>query len=321
MTTDCLNVSREGKFAAPRGGRCRGSLCNAMRVAVLLLASVAAAGAAPSGQSGTDSSAIVSTAPPTKNPLVAIEYVEPKSAQLREVYQRLEKLQVLQMLQEFLAPLKLPQKLVVKTDECNALQLAYKSGQPVTICYELIRAIEVNAPGANAVRVGSYVMTKESIVAGGIISVLLNQVAYAVFDMFKIPVWGRQEDAADYVAALVMLEFPKDAELIKASLVGTSWYLAQLGFAGLGDFRDVVRSSEAQRFYNYACMAYGAYPGGFAFLVENGNLPKDRANDCSTDYNKLRHAFRQTVMPHVDQEMLKRVRAFDWAARLHLTSK
>src|SRR5258707_1024412 len=60
--------------------------------------------------------AVAQTIP--KNPQIEIAYVAPHSDKYQPIYQRLKDLQVLETLQEFLAPLRLSRKIVVKTDEC-----------------------------------------------------------------------------------------------------------------------------------------------------------------------------------------------------------
>lgn len=254
-----------------------------------------------------------------RNQQVAIEYVTPRAPRLVEVHERLKKARVLELLQEFLAPLRLPRQLAVRLAECGALEVAYDSGQAVTICYEFVREVEVNAPGTRNIRIGPARLSQQEIITGGVVNLVLAKVAYAVIDMLQIPIWGRQDDAADFLAALVMLEFSPQPEVIWAALAGTSWFLAQRSFLGVGSFSDAIRPGDAQRFYNYACMAYGAYKKPFAFLVENGDLPSNRAKYCAQEYRAIKRAFMQTIMPHVHQGMLKQVRGLDWAARMQLS--
>ena len=90
--------------------------------------------------------------------------------------------------------------------------------------------------------------------------------------MLEIPVWGRVEEAADNVTALIMLDFGE--ELAWTTLLGSAWYLAQRGMLGTGFFSDAARPLEAQRFYNYLCFAYGAQPKTYEFLVNGFNLPE-----------------------------------------------
>jgi hypothetical protein len=255
------------------------------------------------------------------NPQVRVEYAAPRSPALRDVYERARKYRVLELLQEFLAPLRLPRELAVQTAECGPQGGAYEPGRPVTICYEAMRDIEANAPGGRIIRIGPNLLSKDGVIMGGFTNLVLNQTAFAVLDMLEIPVWGRMEDAADTVTALVMLEFQKNPLINWATLAGASWFLAQRGFVGVGNFTDVARVPEAQRFYGYACMAAGANPDLFGFLTANRDIPETRANGCRMEYFKHRRAFMQTIMPHVDSAKLRQVRELDWAVRLGLPER
>lgn len=268
--------------------------------------------------------------PVLKNPQVAIEYAPPRSPRYQPMAESMKRHRVLETLQEFLAPLRLPKPLTVRMAECGALEIAYNPGQPATICYEYLQEIENQAPGLSLVRVGPYVLTRDALVIGGLTSQVLNQVAYAVMDMLELPVWGRPEDAADYLAALVMLEFYPKGDVAWAAITGTAWLLAQRGFQGLGNFSDALRPLEAARFYNFACLAFGSPHSevkdaegnvvrrGFDFLVNYGDLSQARAARCLAEYRQMVRSFQKTIMPHVDLAKLKQVRDLDWSARLQI---
>jgi hypothetical protein len=245
---------------------------------------------------------------------IEIAYVEPRTAKFKPIYQRVQQLHVLETLQEFLAPLRLPEKLMVKVDECGgAMTVPYKSHAPVTICYEYIALIEANAPSESFVYFGRGrpILTKAQAIIGPFIQLVLQQVAYAVFDTLQIPIWGRMDEAADSIGAFIVLEFGDD--IAWTTIAGSAWFLAQRGFFGAGYFTDAVRPSEAQRFYNELCIAYGGWPDKFGFLVDSFNLNRERAKYCGQDYRRLRRSFRQTIIPHVDRELLKVVQAKkDW---------
>ena len=263
----------------------------------------------------------VATAEDPTNPQVDISYVEPRNASYIPFYQRLQQQQVLESLRQFLAPLRLTRKLTAKTDECNgALTVPYKPEQPITICYEFVAAVEKAAPrSGRVVRIGSRQLSEEAVLVGPLVGLVLNQVAHTVLDILQVPTWGNANDAADNVAALIMLEF--DDEVAWTTLIGTTWFLAQRGFAsyGTGEFADSTTVPiQAQRFYNYLCMAYGSDPGKFGFLLINDDLPRGRAARCGLEYRQKLRSFIQAILPQLDQELLKQVLAIDWVARLKL---
>jgi hypothetical protein len=245
---------------------------------------------------------------------IEIAYVEPRQAKYREIYQRVKQLHVLETLQEFLAPLRLPDKLTVKIDECGgAMTIPYASKAPVVICYEYIALIEANIPTEPFVWFGRGrpILTKTQAIIGPFIQLVLQQLSLAVFDSLQVPIWGRLDEAADNIGAFIVLEFGDD--IAWTTIAGSAWFLAQRGFFGVGSFTDAVRPQEAQRFYNYLCVAYGGWPQKFGFLVDSFNLHTERAKYCAQDYRRLRRSFRQTIMPHVDRELLKVVQAKkDW---------
>ena len=43
-----------------------------------------------------------------------------------------------------------------------------------------------------------------------------------------------------------------------------------------------------------------------------GLLPRSRVEACALEYAQVRRAFQETVLPHIDQELLNRVLARRW---------
>jgi len=249
-----------------------------------------------------------------KNPMIDIEYVPPKNAAYTPYYQRLKDLQVLETLQEFLAPLKLPRKISVKVEECGTQRLVYKPGGTANICYEYLDSVYKFAPQSSSLAMGDdgNNITKDATIAGAFAGEMLNEVAHAVFDVLQIPVWGSADDAADNSAALIMLQFGDLAAW--RTLTGTSWYLAQKSYSGYQDFTEVFAPTDAARFYNYMCVAYAGNSDIFSFLSKD--IPDGRRNQCASDYLKLVRSFKQTIWPYIDQTLLKQSRAVNWAAKL-----
>jgi hypothetical protein len=262
---------------------------------------------------------------------ISVTYDEPTTAELKPYYERIKARGVLQQLQQFLAPLRLPEgrKLNVHMSECGSLWKPYKSGQPVTICYEFVRLIEGALPSSDLGDVtgvgslGPALVTREMALVGPFVEEALHDVALGVFDTLEIPVWGRAEDAADYAAAFVMLQFGTDVAY--KTFLGTAYFLdvfdryvkANQGFnvGYLGDIRPTLR----QRYYNLLCIAYGGDPVHFAVFIplaragDDKSLPAGRAlYNCQEDFKKLQNGFLQTVYPHVDQGLLKLTQSIKW---------
>jgi hypothetical protein len=257
--------------------------------------------------------AICVTAPATQavaqapvNPQIEVSYVRPTNRNYQSIYERLQNRHVLEDLRRLLAPVKLPRKLTVKLDECRGQQRSpYRPGGPVTICYELVDRIE---------KVGAKVDASDRpvVVAGAFIQALLHELSYAMFDLLQVPVWGRASDAADRLSALVMIKFGED--VAKTVIIGSAMFLAASDRTWTGsEFADTL-SPDDQRFYNYLCIAYGGSPIAFRYLTTGTPpaIPAARARRCPSEYREVLSAFNLRIMPHVDADLLLKVRATPW---------
>jgi hypothetical protein len=236
---------------------------------------------------------------------IVISYDEPTNVALRPIYQRLKQRHVLEELQAFMTPLRLPRKLTVRTAECGATTTEFKSQGPATICYEMVDFIE-KLVAQNAQDQDSAQMA----IAGAVIETVLHETAHGIFDVLQVPIWGREDDAADRLAALIMTQFGED--VTKATITGTTNLFIWSGKTWTGSDFSSTASPEYQRFFNYACIAYAADPLQFSDLVDKGTLPKDRADRCKDEYQQIRKAFDLRIMPYVDPDLLIKVRATPW---------
>jgi Putative metallopeptidase len=238
---------------------------------------------------------------------VRISYGEPKNPLHRPIYERLQKRRVLEDLQEFLSPLKLPQPLTIKVESCGAVNAYYSNGA-VTICYEYVAWIHQVARKVTL----SNEISLEDAVVGPFVDVLLHEVAHAIFDLLKIPLFGREEDAADQLAAFILLQFGND--VARRTIVGAALLFRQMAEEqqpGTADYA-AVHGLPAQRFYNVLCIAYGAQPELFADFVKQGFLPVTRIGYCRWEYRQIAHAFKTLISPHVDPVLQEKVRGREW---------
>jgi hypothetical protein len=236
--------------------------------------------------------------------LIEIAYVAPTNPKYQPIYERLQQRQVLEQLRQFLAPLKLPHTLTVGLRGCRGSVNAWYRNHEVTLCYEYVAWIESLAPGENTPEV-----TREDAIVGPFIQVVLHEVAHAVFDILQIPLFGREEDAADQLAAFIMLQFGKD--VARRTLTGTAHLYRMEARANApteDDFSD-VHGTAAQRFYNTLCIAYGGDPNTFNDFVQKKILPKFRADGCAREYQQVQNAFRKLIAPYVDPELMQQVQS------------
>jgi hypothetical protein len=240
------------------------------------------------------------------NENIEIDYQPPQSARFDALYERLQKRQVLENLRAFLSPLKLPRTLKLTTKECGETNAYYSRYDGLILCYEYIDYIERLAPSDKT----PEGFTRLEGIAGAFVEVSLHELGHAVFDMFNVPVFGREEDAADQMAGFIMLQFSKDMARLAIKGAAYSYYSQQTAWSR-PKFSD-EHGTELQRFYNYLCLGYGGAPETFSDFVENGMLPKSRAVNCAHEYQQVRHAFIKTVLPSIDQDLMRKVQAIRW---------
>jgi hypothetical protein len=153
------------------------------------------------------------------------------------------------------------------------------------------------------------------------VQALLHGVAIAAFDILEIPVWGRLDDAADRVAAYIMLQFGETVAW--NTIVGFAWFLSGNALVP-PDFTDARRLA-IQRYYTTVCIALGGERRGVYKLATQykgflnfdgssgaGDLPRDRAAGCHEEFDTTRQAFDAAIMPYVDRGLLEQVRKMAW---------
>jgi hypothetical protein len=247
-----------------------------------------------------------------KNDKISFAYVPPDSPKLQPIMERLKNRQLLEKLAAFLSPLQLPHAFYLVARECQEPNAFYNpAAWRIDICYEMIELIEKVAPQPNNPVDG---FTHDEVVIGSFVGVLIHEVGHAVFDMFNVPVFGREEDAADEMAAFLAVQFNKQVAHTVTRGFAFLWRAA--GRMGgepkdWADYSDEHGASQ-QRYYNVLCMGYGADPQLFKDFIDKGWLPKERAAGCAAEYQQVRQAFAKTVLPFINQSLIKKVQETDW---------
>lgn len=236
---------------------------------------------------------------------INIEYVQPKDPAHQPIYERLKEARALERIKELLGPFRLPRQLLLKVTSCDGVSNAWYDENVITVCYEFLADILKNAPEETL----PSGITRQDAILGPVVDVFLHESGHAMFDLLKVPVFGREEDAADAFSAYIVLQFPK--EDARRLLLGSAYQykmdlLDPQVTMGITKFSN-VHGTPAQRFYNVLCIAYGADKKLFADVVERKYLPEDRADGCEEEYEQVAFAFRTLISPHIDKAQAKKV--------------
>jgi Putative metallopeptidase len=251
---------------------------------------------------------------------VQIEYAPPKNPELQKIYDLIKERQVLETLQQMFSPFRLPVELTIKTLDCNGMVNSWyntdDSIPTVHVCYELLQDILRTMPeGADASGT-----TPHDVVVGQFLFWVLHELGHAMFDIFQVPLFGREEDAADQFAGYIMLQFGRDQAhrwVIGAAYAANAYmkdYKENPKVEKTLEKYSSVHGLPEQRYYNLMCLAYGSDPRLFADVLEQGFLPKARARNCEYEYETFRRSFAREIRPHIDRQMARAVLDSTWFA-------
>lgn len=123
--------------------------------------------------------------------------------------------------------------------------------------------------------------TLQQFVTGTLRFVMLHELGHGLVDLYKIPVLGREEDAADRFATWWMS--PDGQDDGTDAIAAVEWWMAS------GQHSELTRQQlpwwdehgmDEQRGFQIACLLYGADPEIMEPLAARIGLPKERRESC-----------------------------------------
>ncbi|GJD65700.1 DUF4344 domain-containing metallopeptidase [Methylobacterium frigidaeris] len=228
---------------------------------------------------------------------VRVVYEAPRTAAYRGIYREMREHRVLERVGAVIGLVRLPTRLTYRLKECAGELNAWYApeSRSVTVCYELLASVAQAAPRTKS----PAGVTRQEAIRGPVFQILLHESSHALFDLLDVPILGREEDAADQIASLILLHLsPADARMV---VMGSGYYFATTARdepVDRGAFAD-VHGLSWQRFYNLTCMAYGSDERRFRTIVAKDVLPKERAEGCGQEYAQVAFAFRRLIGPHL----------------------
>jgi hypothetical protein len=156
---------------------------------------------------------------------------------------------------------------------------------------------------------------------------LLHEMGHLLIHELKLPVLGREEDAADQLGFIGLFliydrqqtpDFPKRL-LDVADYWRLEWQLAKTAEETIPAWDS--HALDEQRFYNIACLAYGSDPKNLEWIIEMTGLPEERAFYCQDEYEQAKYAavwFREHFKRSDDQPVKHRIRVIYDSPPYHL---
>ncbi|WP_082135527.1 DUF4344 domain-containing metallopeptidase [Mycobacterium sp. EPa45] len=194
--------------------------------------------------------------------------------------------------------LKLPVDIPLHGSQCDQANAFWSPDKKtITICYE-------------DADLGQKIFTKagdKDPVASAIGSedaTFYHEAGHMAITLYNLPITGKEEDAADQLAAYILLtpgdNGKVDTESLKAitnfarAFQASASARTELGAADMAD----VHSLDQQRVYNLQCWIYGSNPEANADMVTEGGLPQERAQGCADEWKQVSHAWSTLLDDH-----------------------
>jgi hypothetical protein len=240
-----------------------------------------------------------------KTDRIDIEYVAPKSPEHQPVLELIKEHRTLEKIKQLLSPLRLPRRLLIKTEGCDGVSNAWYDDWTVTVCYEYLDEVWKNVPE----EITPAGVAPIDALIGPVMDVFLHEAGHAVFDILQVPLFGREEAAADQFSVYIMLKMEKDEA--RRLIMGNAYQYngdveSPIVSMPLRKFAD-EHGTPSQRYFNVLCLAYGADKELFADFVSSGILPKERAEGCEDEYAQVEFAFDRLITPSVDKKLASRL--------------
>ncbi|GLS82888.1 DUF4344 domain-containing metallopeptidase [Paraferrimonas haliotis] len=126
-----------------------------------------------------------------------------------------------------------------------------------------------------------------------------HEMAHALIDRYQVPVIGIEEDAADALATILLLEwYPDGAQ--KAIHAGDLFDLESSDYTEIDEEQLAGEHSlDAQRAYRTYCLVAGADEEYAQQFEASGLFSPERLDTCSEDYQRVRSAWLRLIEDYV----------------------
>lgn len=189
--------------------------------------------------------------------------------------------------------LALPFDMVVSFEDCGEPDAYYDpETHQITICHQLLDDYYV----LFAKKIKNKTKLDEAVKAATA-ATFFHELGHGLVDAWKIPTTGREEDAVDQLSTVVLIEGTEGGE--QMALDGALIFKLYADFTKGEKIYWDEHSLDAQRFFDTICLVYGHDEKKYAYLVENGTLPEERASFCSEDYDHVSRSWRQLLGPYL----------------------
>ncbi len=171
------------------------------------------------------------------------------------------------------------------------------SGQ-ILIPYSFIQEVEQRFADTNYSETG---ISHEQATMDVLMHTLFHELAHALIHINDVPIVGKEEDAADGLASVLLIEFFEDGSQIALSAADLFGLESEdkREFEN-DDFMD-EHSLDIQRFYTTLCHIYGSDPETYNEIPDMAEFSQDRTDLCIQEYSDISRNWLKLLAPFIKQ--------------------
>jgi len=244
-------------------------------------------------------------------------YAEPKDPKLQYAYRWAVDTHLFSSIPEITAVdggFVLPRQLNYVTAQCGETNAFYaKKLSAIVLCYEMIDDLRQMAEGLSKGISDPKGFTTE-FVRDTLRFILMHETGHALIDMLHLATVGREEDAVDQLAIVMLVKMPitneSKNEKARVLQLASTWFKvnSDIRMPGMAAFAD-EHSLDAQRYYNILCLAYGFDTAQYRGVINQGMLPQARADRCVDEAAGIADSWARLLLPHLASNYKPRAQA------------
>jgi hypothetical protein len=128
--------------------------------------------------------------------------------------------------------------------------------------------------------------------------ILEHEFGHALIANFDLPVLGKEEDAADTIATVLLLKSNQGARLAGNAAEFWAEFSGRQSPPAIADYAD-AHSLDLQRAFDIMCNVAGSGRDAFREVQALGVLPNSRLAGCPQEYQQAVDSLEQTLQPHL----------------------
>lgn len=275
-----------------------------LRLASLIAAVVAVLGLAACG-GGDDSSTGASGASGTSGEQgatadISVTYAKPKSKSDAVGETFLKAVDLGNLTNILATTFEIPNQITVKAvDGVGGGPFYNPNNDTITFQYGFATLIYNTLQAANP----SWSQKQLGYATGAVLGFILeHEFAHALINIYNLPVLGKEEDAADTLATLLLLKSPEGTDLAISAAEFWADFSGRQNPPAVADYAD-EHSLDLQRSYSIICDIAGSSDERYKQIDQSGLLPKGDIQSCPAQYQQDVDSYTQVLEPHVKGEL------------------